>query len=290
MRRREFIAFAGAVPLAAGAAANPSRKPVALVLGGGGCRGYGHIGVIRALEKAGLRPDMVVGASVGALVGVLYAAGFGAAQLERLSEGLGRNTLRNWILPKLGLFGGEPIARFVRKHLGERSFASLPTRFAAVATDLRTGNAVVIDRGELGVAVQASASVPGWLEPVQRDGRPLVDGCLSSPVPVAAARQLGAGSIVAVDVTLPPQDADLRGPYDALYQSFSILTHRLALSEREGADVLVAPKLQKYSELSAETVEGLIAAGERAASSAMDAIRAAFARAWAYRAVLPPAK
>jgi NTE family protein len=279
MRRRDFIAWAGAVPLMAGAPAEASPRKVALVLGGGGSRGYGHIGVIRALEKAGLRPDLIVGSSAGALVGALYAAGFGAAQLERVGAGLVRNTLRDWIFPKLGLFGGEAIARFVRKNLGERDVTSLPTRFAAVATDLLTGNAVVIDRGELGVAVQASASVPGFLEPVQRDGRRLVDGCLTSPVPVSAARQLGATSVIAVDVTLPPADAEVRDPYDALYQGFSILTHRLAASESAGADVVVAPKLQKHRQLSLQTVKGLLEAGEHAAQAAMPAIRALFARA-----------
>jgi NTE family protein len=195
LRRRDFMVLAAALPLADRTIAHPgSAKGVALVLGGGGCRGYGHIGVLRALDAAGLRPDIVVGSSVGALVGGLYAAGLKVSQLEHFGESFSPNILRSWIIPKLGLFGGDGIARFVRKHASQRNIQDLQTRFAAVATDLLTGEAVLIDRGELGIAVQASASAPGLLEPVRKDGRALVEGNLSLPVPVTAARQLGARS------------------------------------------------------------------------------------------------
>ena len=271
MERRQFMLAAAALAAAPGARAAPAK--VALVLGGGGCRGYGHIGVLRGLEAEGLRPDLVVGSSVGSLVGALWAAGLDAG--ARLNP----NMLRDWIFPKLGIFGGEGIARFVRKQIGRRDIASLPTRFAAVATDLRTGDRVVLDRGEVAVAVQASASAPGLLEPVRIDGRLLVDGNLASPVPVDSARRLGAQRILAIDVSFPPEQADLGDPYDALYQGFSIITRKLALEERKRADLMIEPRLPEHHDMSKKTLKSLVDAGEQAVHAAMPKIRSLFDRA-----------
>lgn len=278
MNRRNFIVGAAALLAAqpAGSADRPASRPasgVALVLGGGGCRGYGHIGVIRVLQRNGFKPDLVVGSSVGSLVGALYAAGIQADALERYGKGFSSNMLREWIFPKLGIFGGDRIGRFVSDRTARRTFESLPTRFAAVATDLRNGERVVLQHGNLGRAVQASSSLPGLIEPVRMDGRLLVDGNLSSPVPVDAARALGARRVVAVDVSFPPAEADLTDPYDALYQGFSILTNRLATEELARADVSIRPKIPVHSEMGPATIKALIAAGEQAATEAMPAIR-----------------
>ena len=278
MKRRRFLSIAGAA-LATSALAqreHVAAPRVALVLGGGGCRGYGHIGVIRALEKGGVKPDLVVGSSAGALVGALYAAGMRADELERYGQRMSPNILRDWVFPKLGIFGGGAIGRFVADRVGARTIESLPTRFAAVATDLRTGEMVVLDRGDLGLAVQASTSIPGLVEPAKIGGRTLVDGNLASPVPVDAARRLGAKRVIAVDVTFPPEQADLEDAYDALYQAFSILTRRLALEERERADLLIEPKLPEHHDMSKATLKALVDAGERAAFEALPKLRALF--------------
>ena len=274
MKRREFLAAAAAAALAPLPARARSR--VAVVLGGGGCRGYGHIGVIRGLERHGLKPDLVVGSSVGSLVGAFYAAGVPADEIERYGMRLKPNTFRDWIFPKLGVFGGGRIRGFVENRLGARRIESLPVRFAAVATDLRSGELVLLERGDLGLAVQASASAPGLLEPVKLDGRLLVDGSLTSPVPVDAARKLGAEAVVAVDVSFPPAEAELEDPYDALYQGFSILTRRLALDERKRADLVVEPQLPRHNEMSPATLRALITAGEDAITRSLPQLRALF--------------
>lgn len=276
MNRRGFVAGAMALAFAPGARA--AAAPIALVLGGGGCRGYGHIGVIRVLEQNGLRPDIVVGSSAGSLVGAFYAAGFSAGEIERIGLRMSPNILRDWIFPKLGLFGGDGIARFVRERIRVRDIESLPTRFAAVATDLRTGELVLLERGNLGLAVQASSSAPGLLEPVKLGGRVLVDGNFAAPVPVDAARRLGASRVIAVDVTFPPEQADLGDPYDALYQGFSILTRRIALEERGRADVMIEPHLPVHHDMSRNTLKALTDAGERAALAALPEIRTLFGR------------
>lgn len=278
MKRRQFLAGTAALAAATQVRAEPSPGKLALVLGGGGCRGYGHIGVLRVLEKHGLKPDLVVGSSVGALVGALYAAGKSAAEIERYGEGMNPNLLRGWIFPNLGLFSGDGIRKFVEKHAGRRGIASLPTRFAAVATDLLSGEMKILERGDLGLAVQASATAPGLLEPVRLDGRPYVDGNLSAPVPVEAARRLGAERVVAVDVSFPPEQADLRDPFDALYQGFSILTRKLAEEERRRADLLIDPPIPEHHNMLAATIKAIVDAGERAAMAALPGLRRLFAR------------
>lgn len=277
MKRRQFLALAAGVALADRARGKP-QGGVALVLGGGGCRGYGHVGVLRTLEKHDLRPDIVVGSSAGALVGALYAAGMSADQIERYGERISPNLLRDWVFPKLGIFGGDRIRRFVVERVGEKSIEALPVRFAAVATDLKSGAMVILDRGDLGRAVQASSSMPGLLEPVMIGKRLLVDGNIASAVPVYAARRLGATSVIAVDVTFPPEQADLSDPFDALHQAFSILTRRLALEERATADVMIEPPIPEHHDMSAETLKALVKAGERGALQAMPGLRQVFAR------------
>jgi NTE family protein len=276
MKRRQFLAGAAALAAFGGARAERQHK-VALVLGGGGCRGYGHLGVLRVLERERLRPDLVVGSSAGSLVGALYAAGLGAERIEKLGAGMTPNMLRDWIFPRLGFFGGAGIARFVREQVGVRPIETLPIRFAAVATDLRTGEAVMLERGDVGLAVQASSSAPGLLEPVIMEGRLLVDGNIVAPVPVSAAHGLGARRVVAVDVTFPPEEANLSDPFDALYQGFSILTRKLAIEERNLADVMLAPQIPEHDQMSSSIIAEHVRAGERAASAALPALRRLFA-------------
>jgi NTE family protein len=278
MKRRQFLAGAAALAAAPRTRAQARSGPVALVLGGGGCRGYGHIGVLRVLEKQGFKPDLVVGSSVGALVGAFYAAGMSADEIERYGDKMTPNMLRGWIFPGLGFFSGSGIRRFVEEHVAARSIRALPTRFAAVATDLLSGDMKVLDRGDLGLAVQASASAPGLLEPVRLEGRPYVDGNLSAPVPVDAARRLGATRVLAVDVTFPPEEANLNDPFDALYQGFSILTRKLAEEERSRADLLLLPPIPEHNDMKAATLKSIVAAGERAATDALPALTKLFAR------------
>jgi NTE family protein len=272
MKRRRFLALTAGLALAKSASGIRGGE-AALVLGGGGCRGYGHIGVLRVLERERLRPVLVVGSSSGALVGALYAAGLPVDEIERFGERMSPNLLRDWVFPKLGVFGGDRIRRFVVERVGARKIQDLPMRFAAVATDLKTGTMKILSEGDLGRAVQASSSIPGLLEPVRIDGGIYVDGNLSAPVPVRAARKLGARSVVAVDVTFPPEQADLGDPFDALYQGFSILTRRLALEERALADLAIEPRLPEHHDMSRTTLKALVDAGARAATAVLPALR-----------------
>lgn len=147
MNRRDVLTLVvGAALGVGGSPALAAPAQVALVLGGGGCRGYGHIGVIRALEKQGLKPDLVVGSSADSLVGALYAAGMTSDQIAGYGQKLGANLLRDWIFPKLGLFGGDAIRRFIVDRVEPLGIESMPMRFAAVATDLQSGEIKIFDR------------------------------------------------------------------------------------------------------------------------------------------------
>lgn len=182
----------------------PPRSParIGLVLGSGSARGLAHLGVVRALDEAGLRCHCIVGSSMGALVGAICAAG----QQDHLAATFQafdwRRTLSFFdvVLPRSGLLDGARVSELVREHVGSVRIEDLPVRFAAVATDLMTGQEVALQSGDLIEAVRASISVPGIFTPVRRNGSILVDGGLVNPVPVSVARAMGADVVIAVDL------------------------------------------------------------------------------------------
>lgn len=182
-------------------------RKLGLVLGSGGARGWAHLGVLDALAEAGIKPAVVAGTSMGALVGAVYAAGRLDA-LRDLALRLDWKQALYYFLemnfPRAGLIDGNKITRFIGQHVGPRKIEDLPLPFAAVATDVESGREVVLREGDVMEAIRASFSVPGIFTPVERDGAVLVDGGLVDPVPVRVARELGAGFVVAVDVTGGP--------------------------------------------------------------------------------------
>ncbi len=178
------------------------RKPcIGLALGSGAARGWAHIGVIRALEEAGIRPDIVCGTSIGTLVGAAYAAG----ELDRLEQwalDLKMADIVAFLDLSLGggLIRGERLMGFLGQHFVDRAIEQLAIPFAAVATALHTGAEVWLRHGSTLAAVRASIAVPGLLAPVLQDGMVLVDGGLVNPVPVSLARAMGADILIAVDL------------------------------------------------------------------------------------------
>ena len=181
---------------------------IGLVLGSGAARGFAHIGVMRALQAHGIKPDIIVGTSMGALVGGCYATD----QLDTLEEWARSLTMRRIIgyldvrIGGPGLIGGGRLANRLQDSIGETSIENLPLRFAAIATEIGTGHEVWLTKGSLSLAVRASYALPGIFPPVHLGGRWLVDGALVNPVPVSAARALGARVVIAVNM-----DADRFG-------------------------------------------------------------------------------
>lgn len=178
-------------------------RKIGLALGSGGARGWAHIGVIDALEEAGIPIQCIAGTSMGSLVGGAYASG----RIRPLKEVVLQLDWKQAIyyflevtFPRSGLIDGLKIAAFVRQHVGKTSVESLPIPFATVATNILTGQEIVIDEGDLIDAIRASISIPGIFTPVSRGGAILVDGGLVDPVPVRIARRLGAHAVIAVDL------------------------------------------------------------------------------------------
>lgn len=185
-----------------------SRPKIGLALGGGVARGWAHIGALRALKRYGVEPDVVCGASVGAVVGGMMLAG----KLDALEEwvlSLNRLRIVSYLDLRIrsgGLIGGERLISEMRRHIGDVRIEDLPTPFAAVATDLITGHEIWLQSGGLSESLRASFSLPGVFPPVERDGRMLIDGALVNPVPVSVCRALGAQLVIAVNLS-----ADLIG-------------------------------------------------------------------------------
>ena len=190
------------------------RAPViGVALGSGSARGWAHLGVLRALEQAGVRPGVVCGTSIGALVAGAHVLG-SRDKLEQWVLSLSRRDVVSFMDFSLGggLLKGEKLMAFLRDHIEDRAIEALDTPFAAVATGLHSGEEVWLRDGSVADAVRASIALPGLFTPLWRDGRLLVDGGLVNPVPVSLARALGADIVIAVDLNADLLGRHLRPP------------------------------------------------------------------------------
>ena len=256
-------------PSEAAVVAKPQAGAWALALGGGAARGLAHVGVIQVLEREGLFPDMVVGTSAGALVGALWASGLDAATLRSVALSFDQAALGDWAFSMRGLLKGQALADFVNRHVGSRPIERFPRKFAATAVDLWSGKLVVFDRGNAGIAVRASAAVPGIFQPVQVAGREYVDGGLASPIPVRIARSMGAKRVLAVDISSKPQFQSTQGLAELMMQTINIMGEHLGQSELSEADLVLRPELAQRSPIDFSTRPEAIAEGEKAMQAAM---------------------
>ncbi|HEY8567259.1 MAG TPA: patatin-like phospholipase family protein [Beijerinckiaceae bacterium] len=191
-----------AVVQALGERENRGRPKLGLALGGGAARGWSHIGVLQVLHREGFVPDVIAGCSIGAVVGGCYAAGK-LDELEAFALSLTKRRVMGLLdihLSGSGLIGGERVKRLLETDLGETRIESLPLRFAAIATELGTGHEIWLTRGPLVEAMRASYALPGIFDPVKVSGRWMMDGALVNPIPITAARALGAEIVLCVNL------------------------------------------------------------------------------------------
>jgi len=298
MKRREFLLAAGASTLLAACQTTQPKAPepvkpqtpvtppvarakpkIGLALGGGAARGFAHIGVIKALETNGITPDIVVGTSAGSVVGSLYAAGFGAFDLQKLAFQMEESAFKDWALFDRGLLKGEALEAFINKQVANKPIEGLKRRFAAVATDLQNGEPAAFSAGNVGQAVRASSSVPGVFSPVVIRGREYVDGGLVSPVPARTARNMGADIVIAVDISQRPSGKKGAGSVDVLLDTIAIMGNRIADYELRDADVVVTPNIKGLPAANFQQRHEAILEGERAGFGAIPRIRERLA-AW----------
>jgi NTE family protein len=179
------------------------RHRIGIALGGGAARGWAHIGVMRALDEAGLAPHIIAGTSIGAVVGGCYVAGV-LDSVERFARGLTRRRVFGLLdlnFAGSGLISGNRLTKLLIETLGGKRIEELPRRFVSVATELATGHEIWMSRGNLVEAMRASYALPGLFQPVNVGGRWLVDGAIVNPVPVSVCRALGADIVIAVNLS-----------------------------------------------------------------------------------------
>lgn len=285
------------------AAAERDRPRVGLVLSGGGARGAAHVGVLKVLDEMHVPIDAIAGTSMGAVVGGLYASGMSGADIEKLIRSLNwqdafqdrppreelgfrrkqddRNFLvryalgvteEGFVLPR-GLIQGQKLEQLLRNATLPvteiADFDELPIPFRAIATDLETGEAVVMKSGDLVSAMRASMSAPGVFAPVQRDGRLLADGGLVDNLPIEAARAMDVDMLIVVDVSFPLYAReDLKSPLDVTNQAFAILIRSRTLEEREklsASDIIIDPPLGRFPSMDFSRVPQALGAGEKGA-------------------------
>lgn len=253
------------------------RPRLGLALSGGAARGVAHVGVLKVLEAEGISVDCVAGTSAGALVGGAYAAGMPIDELVELGRGLRWRDFGRMTLSRLGVQSNARMEEYIRERFPVVRFEEMQRPFAAVATDLHTGLAVVMrGEGDVAFAVRASCAVPGWYVPVTDEhGRQLVDGGLVANLPSSVARSLGADVVVAVDVNYegarflgPPQSA-----IGVLFQTFLVVQRTAAAHQRQAADVCISPHVGHIRWDEMGRADELIAAGEEAARAALPTIR-----------------
>jgi NTE family protein len=256
-------------------APKPTPKPpvIGLALGGGAARGFAHIGVIQVLEEAGIRPDLVIGTSVGSLVAALYASGKSGTELGSLAQTMDEGAIADWSFPGRGLIRGDALARYVREHTGGKRIEQMQLPLGIVATDLDNGQGIVFRVGDTGVAVRASSAVPAVFQPVRIGTREYVDGGLVAPVPVRYARQMGAQLVIAVDISEAPDGAPTGDPLRMLLQTFSIMGRSINRFELAEADIVLRPKLQGVSGADFSSRTRSIKAGREAAQAILGDLR-----------------
>jgi len=253
---------------------NPGVKKVGLALGGGLMRGVAHIGVLNVFDKHGIPVDYISATSSGAIIGAAYAAGLEAKRIQEIA--FARSNL-NLILTlfKPGSVSSNPVMSLVVEEVGDKTFDDLVIPMRVVATDILSGEQVVLERGSLAKAVAASSDYPLIFAPVEMDGRLLVDGGLTNNLPVGVVRQMGAEYVIAVDVIPTRRISRMpRGVFRRFQRSYDILTHGASVAQRQAADLLIEPSIdEEISQFEMNKMKRLVAEGEMVASRLVEKIK-----------------
>jgi NTE family protein len=253
----------------------PTRCPgIALALGGGFARGIAHIGVLKVLEEENIPVCMVAGTSVGAILGAAYCSGLSIAELEDLASRVRFTTFARWTLSRYGFATNNRMVSFLSQTLKARTFEEMRIPFAVTATDFNTGEGVVFTSGSVIDPIRASCAYPGMFLPVEIDGRRLVDGMLSHPVPTRPLRMMGAERVLGVH--LKGQWSKSTAPrhlFDVIGQSFAIAQDQMAGVWRTAADLVIEPDVAGFDYDDFTRSRELIRVGAEAMRSALPTVR-----------------
>ncbi len=258
-------------PIVPEAPVQPPPKPakIALVLGAGASKGFAHVGVLKILETNKIPIHLIVGTSVGSVVGSFYAYGLNAFELQRLSFSVEQKEIVDLTLPDNGFIKGEKLEEFVNKVVKNTPMEKLKLPFYAVATEIQNGQETVFGRGNTGQAVRASCSIPGVFRPVKIGDKFYVDGGVVSPVAVEAAKRLGADLVIAVDISASSERTPPANTIETLLQSINIMYSKLAAIQLSKADVVIQPKVGHIGSADFSKRHEAILEGEKAAAEAL---------------------
>jgi NTE family protein len=246
---------------------------IALVLGGGAARGFAHIGVLKILETNQIPIHMIVGTSAGSFVGSLYAYGFNAYQLQKISLGIERGDIADFTIPDNGFIKGDLLEDYVNRMLRNTPLEKLRVPFSAVATEVPSGKETVFGSGNTGKAVRASCSIPGVFNPARIGGKMYVDGSVVSPIAVDAARRLGADIVIAVDISSDLDTTQPSGTIETILQSVNIMSSKISVGQLSRADVVIRPLVGHIGSADFTMRNEAILEGEKAALQALPKIQ-----------------
>ena len=250
------------------------KRGVGLALSGGAARGFAHIGVVKVLQTNAIPVQYVTGTSVGSIVGALLCGGYGWEEMYEIASSLKWHELVSPTLSGMGLVSSKKLGEFIGELLGEVDFDELEIPFRAVTVDISRGEQVVFSSGPVARAVRASSAVPGIFEPLIEDDRALVDGGVINNLPVALAREMGARTVIAVDLNADRPNSDLPvNLLDVMFRSFAMLLNAASAEGREAADVLIQPALDEFSYHDLSIADELVKRGEEAATKALKQLK-----------------
>jgi NTE family protein len=268
------------------------KKKVGLALGGGYARGLAHIGVLEVLEREGIPIDLIAGTSIGALVGALYAREHDSSLIRKQAmqlDWIGVTSLVDLAMSKSGFVGGKRVTNLLRRLMGDVDFDELSIPLSCIATDIISGEEVVIDQGRVLEAVRSSISIPVIFTVAKKDGKFLVDGGLVNQVPVSVARKMGADVVIAVDITptraertnFLTQNEQIKEPslFQVMVQTIYITTYLSTRQASEGADVVIHPHLAHIAPGEFHRARECILEGEYSAVDSLADIKRRLAQA-----------
>jgi NTE family protein len=250
----------------------PKKKTI-LVLGGGSARAIAHVGVLKILQRESIPIDMIIGTSMGAVVGATYALGISTAKMEERACRFSANDLLDPVIPSMGLLKGDKLEASIRDTLEGKGFGDCRIPLAVVTTDIENGDEVVYQNGDLIKIIRASCSWPGIFNPVKIDGRLLVDGGIKNSVPTKVAKNLGCDYMIAVDVGFCVRSGKIENAFQMILQSFQITGHELNRYQAQEADIVIEVDLGDLNQTEFERSAEAIAKGEGAALAKISRIK-----------------
>lgn len=250
-------------------------RKVVLALGGGGARGFANIGVLKALKNANIPIDLIIGSSMGAMVGASYSLGMSIQQLEDEAVRFSWRDITDLTIPHLAALKGEKLEQTINRLTGGKTFEDCMIPMAVTATNIQTGDELIYTSGNLQKIVLASCSWPGFFPPVEVDGKLLADGGIRNSVPVKWAKKLGGTFVIAVKLGFSPQKIDATNIFQLMIQSVQIMGEELDKYQSLPANAVIEPNLKDFNQLDFHEGAAIMKSGEEAAGKILKKIKRA---------------